>query len=68
MLNSGYSRALLCDGSLDNVLGVVHIKDLMKLHVQGDHEGNLETIKRDVLFVPETEMINEVFFSNEAFT
>ncbi|MGB4453563.1 MAG: hemolysin family protein, partial [Coprothermobacter proteolyticus] len=62
MLDSGYSRALLCDGSLDNVLGVIHIKDLMKLHVQGDSEGSLESIKRDVLFVPETEMINEVFF------
>jgi len=32
----------------------------MKLHVQGDSEGSLESIKRDVLFVPETEMINEV--------
>jgi putative hemolysin len=62
MLDSGYSRALLCDGSLDNVLGVIHIKDLMRLYVQGGGKDDLMNIKRDVLFVPETEMINEVFF------
>ncbi|WP_018963519.1 hemolysin family protein [Coprothermobacter platensis] len=62
MLDSGYSRALLCDETLDNVLGVVHIKDLMRLQVQGNMGQDLISIRRDVLFVPETEMINEVFF------
>jgi putative hemolysin len=47
---------------LDNVLGVIHIKDLMRLYVQGGGKDDLMNIKRDVLFVPETEMINEVFF------
>jgi CBS domain containing-hemolysin-like protein len=37
---SAYTRLPLCDGDIDHVLGMVHMKDLRK-------------IKREVLFVPE---------------
>ncbi|NPV87908.1 HlyC/CorC family transporter [Coprothermobacteraceae bacterium] len=62
MLDSGYSRALLCDGSLDNVMGLLHIKDLMRLYLQGNPADGMDKVKREVLFVPETEKISEVFF------
>ncbi|MGB3211098.1 MAG: hemolysin family protein [Desulforhopalus sp.] len=53
-----HSRYPLCDGSLDNVLGVVHIKDLVG--VSSDMEGDLRSIARPAQFVPETKRISRL--------
>ena len=53
-----HSRYPLCDGSLDNVLGVVHIKDLIDL--SPDMETNLRSIARPAQFVPETMRISRL--------
>ncbi len=53
-----HSRYPLCDGSLDNVLGVVHIKDL--IDVPPDMEGVLRSIARPAQFVPETMRISRL--------
>ena len=53
-----HSRYPLCDGSLDNVLGVVHIKDLIE--VPPDMEGVLRSIARPAQFVPETMRISRL--------
>jgi len=51
---SGHTRFPLCDGAIDQVVGMVHLKELMWLvHDQGN-QANINSIKRDVLFVPET--------------
>ena len=47
-----HSRYPLCDGSLDSVLGIVHIKDL--IDVSSDAEDILLSIARPVISVPET--------------
>ncbi|MFP3938701.1 MAG: hemolysin family protein [Thermoanaerobaculia bacterium] len=48
---SGHTRFPLCEGSLDRVVGLVHIKDLFRnsrpLH-------SLEDVSREMAFVPET--------------
>ncbi|MFX0121795.1 MAG: hemolysin family protein [Candidatus Hodarchaeota archaeon] len=53
ILNSGYSRFPVYRGDLDNIMGVVHAKDLLA------HEEplDLETLVREVLFVPETQSL-----------
>ena len=53
-----HSRYPLCDASLDNVLGVVHIKDL--IGVPPDKENALRSIARPVQFVPETMRISRL--------
>jgi CBS domain containing-hemolysin-like protein len=53
-----HSRYPLCDGSLDNVLGVVHIKDLFGL--SPDMETNLRSVARPAQFVPETMRISRL--------
>ncbi len=53
-----HSRYPLCDGSLDHVLGVVHIKDLFGL--PPDIETNLRSIARPAQFVPETMRISRL--------
>ena len=55
---SKHSRYPLCDGSLDNVLGVVHIKDL--IGVPPEKDGALRAIARPAQFVPETMRISRL--------
>jgi CBS domain containing-hemolysin-like protein len=48
---SRHTRFPLCRGHLDETIGLVHIKDLLKLI--REPSPNLETIRRDLLNVPE---------------
>ena len=55
---SRHSRYPLCDGSLDNLLGVVHIKDF--IGVSMDTDGALRSIARPAQLVPETMRISRL--------
>ncbi|MDP9292496.1 MAG: hemolysin family protein [Verrucomicrobiota bacterium] len=48
---SRHTRFPLCQGHLDNAIGLVHIKDLLAL--MRDHKSDLHAIRRDLLPVPE---------------
>jgi CBS domain containing-hemolysin-like protein len=48
---SRHTRFPLCDGDLDHVIGLVHIKDLFRA---GDPPSDLKAVARDLKFVPET--------------
>ncbi|HKI85608.1 MAG TPA: hemolysin family protein [Thermoanaerobaculia bacterium] len=48
---SGHTRFPLCEGDLDHVIGLVHIKDLFRA---GKPPESLAEIKREIAFVPET--------------
>jgi len=50
---SAHSRFLVADGSLDNVLGVVHAKDLLA-HILGEQVVNLDATLQQPLYVPES--------------
>jgi CBS domain containing-hemolysin-like protein len=55
----GYSRYPLCEeGNPDRVIGYVHVKDL--LTVISEEGRRLTDLKRDVLFVPESNTVGEV--------
>jgi CBS domain containing-hemolysin-like protein len=49
---SKHSRYPVCDGSLDKIKGVVHIKDL--IGITGAENNILQSITRPAQFVPET--------------
>jgi len=49
-----FTRYPLCEKDLDNVLGMIHMKDLFKMKEVKGNGAQLLTIKRDLLFVPET--------------
>ncbi|MEI6561327.1 MAG: hemolysin family protein [Verrucomicrobiota bacterium] len=49
--DSQHTRFPLCQGHLDNTLGLVHIKDLLRL--TREQAPDLTVIKRDILPVPE---------------
>ncbi|MCZ6506708.1 MAG: hemolysin family protein, partial [Acidobacteria bacterium] len=48
---SGHTRFPLCDGGLDHVTGLVHIKDIFRAETL---PTSLLEIRRDITFVPET--------------
>ena len=55
-----FTRYPLCERELDNVIGMIHLKDLFKLKgTQGSGTRLLE-IKREMLFVPETTPLEKV--------
>jgi putative hemolysin len=56
---SVHSRFLVADGSLDNVLGVVHAKDLLA-HMLASQALNLEATLEQPLYVPESMRALEV--------
>ncbi|XHR27792.1 MAG: hemolysin family protein [Chthoniobacteraceae bacterium] len=51
--DSRHTRFPLCQGHLDNTIGLVHIKDLMGLTLAHKAAPDLATIKREILPVPE---------------
>jgi CBS domain containing-hemolysin-like protein len=53
-----HTRFPLCNGSLDEITGVVHIKDLVGLVLEDGHE--LEKLSRKPVFVPETLPIHQL--------
>ncbi len=56
---AGYSRVPVYEGSFDNVLGVIYVKDLLGVSEEDDDFNWLELI-RDPFFVPESKMIDDL--------
>ncbi len=53
-LESGYSRLPVYETSIDNIIGVCHVKDLLPHLSSGNDYLDLKTVMRPVLYVPET--------------
>lgn len=53
LYDSPHARLPVCDGDLDNVLGVVHAKNLLSNRLE-NNEFNLDEIMTNPIFAPET--------------
>jgi CBS domain containing-hemolysin-like protein len=51
---SGHTRFPLCEGDLDHVIGIVHIKDVFNAMTLEDELTTLVQVAREPLFLPET--------------
>ncbi|WP_338217332.1 hemolysin family protein [Companilactobacillus muriivasis] len=61
ILNQPYSRIPVYGGDKDNVIGIIHIKDLLKRSREvGFDNINLKSIMKDPLFVPEATNIDSL--------
>ena len=60
--DSGHSRIPMYIEDVDNVVGVLYAKDILSYLDEKNKKSsfNLNTIVRDVMFVPETKLINEL--------
>jgi CBS domain containing-hemolysin-like protein len=52
-----HTRYPLCDGTLDQTVGLIHVKDLLLAQLRGPGRP-LHELKRDVLFVPENSTVD----------
>lgn len=59
MLESGFSRYPLYQDDLDNIIGVLHLKDAMRYYMK-DKEVALSEIAREPYFVPPTQNIQKL--------
>ncbi|MCR4717415.1 MAG: hemolysin family protein [Lachnospiraceae bacterium] len=60
ILEQNYSRFPLYDEDLDNVIGVLHLKDVMKAYIK-EPDMTLEEIAKDAYFVHEAQDISDMF-------
>jgi len=58
--NTGYSRIPVYEGTIDNIIGIIYAKDLLKFLVS-KAPFNLKEVCRKPYFVPETKKIDELF-------
>ena len=56
LIESGHSRIPAVEDDIDNVLGILHAKDLLKILM--DPTTNPKTLLRHASFIPETQPIN----------
>jgi len=53
-LENQFTRYPLCERDTDNVVGMIHLKDLFRLKGETGPGKDLMSIRRDMLFIPET--------------
>ena len=57
---SKHTRYPLCDKDKDNIVGMIHIRDLLEHAEEKLEKGRLNKIARQILFVPENQSVSEV--------
>jgi putative hemolysin len=60
IISSGHSRIPVYENTIDNVVGVVHAKDLLPLFKAEQHDVELRRVMRSPFFVPETRRISDL--------
>jgi len=55
-----FNKLPVYDNSLDQIIGVVHLHDLVQALQAGQNERPVREIKREALFVPETISVNDL--------
>jgi len=60
IIEHGYSRIPIYEESIDNVVGVVYAKDLLRHGVVGDDQRALAEIAREPYFTPEAKHVGEL--------
>jgi putative hemolysin len=61
-IDEGYSRIPVFEDDLDNIVGIIYVKDLLKfISLKTNNEFDIMTIMRKPLFIPETKNCRELF-------
>jgi putative hemolysin len=60
LLRTGYSRVPVYEETVDNVLGVLYTKDLLRVWREGNEISSLRSLLRPAYFVPEAKKVDEL--------
>lgn len=70
MLAESNSRYPVYDDDLDHVIGVLYLKDAMRMHIADENlecpVGDIDGLLRDAVFIPESKNIDDLFRSMQA--
>ena len=68
VLTSGHSRLPVFDDDIDNIVGVLYAKDLLKIYREATPEDNIDlrTMVRPALFVPEAKKAGDLLTEMQA--
>lgn len=60
LIKFGHSRVPVYEESVDNILGILYAKDLLRVWRQGDQIKSLRSLLRPAAFVPEAQKVDEL--------
>ena len=60
MLDSKYSRLPVYRDQMDNIEGIIYVRDLLQCWSEGTEDENIRPLIRQVYFVPETKPVDEL--------
>ncbi|MFP3854499.1 MAG: hemolysin family protein [Anaerolineales bacterium] len=60
LLETGYSRAPVFTETVDNIIGLIYVKDLLSAWNKGLNDQVVEDLARDAYFVPEAKKVDEL--------
>ena len=60
MVESGHSRVPVYDDVIDNVVGLLYAKDLLKIHTTPGEKQTIRKFLRPAYFVPESKKVDEL--------
>ncbi len=60
MIESKYSRLPVYREQIDNVEGLIYVRDLLQHWAEGDEDGPISPLVRPVYFIPETKPVAEL--------
>jgi CBS domain containing-hemolysin-like protein len=63
---SGHSRVPVYEESIDNVIGLLYAKDLLRAHIEGQNIQSLRNLLRPAYFVPEAKKVDELLREMQA--
>jgi CBS domain containing-hemolysin-like protein len=66
VINEQYSRIPVYEGSIDQIIGFVHVRDMFELEEDERMRRNVRELMRPIRFVPETKPVNDLMREMQA--
>jgi len=60
LVQTGHSRIPVFEETIDNIVGILYAKDLLRIWQKGDQQPPIRNIVRPVYFVPEAKKVDEL--------
>lgn len=60
VLESHHTRYPYCEGSKDNIVGMIHIRDLLTESILQTHKRDLKALVREIIIVPEGACVSQI--------